>query len=373
MGAVRLALVVRLLDEWWSYLPGGTIADLNHDLGVSYTGAGWLLALLSIGGLAGGPIAALADRGHRRLLASAGALTIAAALAAFAVAAPFAVLAVAAFGAGGASDVLLRPIEAAMAEAAGDELDRAIGRQHLITWLGDAVGPALLALGAATALGWRGAFAVTAAAFVAFAAVIAMSELPDPPAATEPREHTLWRHAITLARDRTVLAIAAAELCLAVLDEPFLGYAVARLSAAGHPASSQILAGGLVAGGVVGAAVVARSGLGHGVRRVGPVLLIIGAFAAAMAPPSLAVQSAAMAVLGLGTALVWARVHHAQLSVAPGLASTAATVVSTLSTPGWLLPIAVGVVADRRSLTSALVVAASASVPLAAAMRRIDR
>ncbi|QQS23678.1 MAG: MFS transporter [Actinomycetota bacterium] len=102
IGVVRCALVVRLLDEWWSYLPAGTIDDQVGDLGLSYGQSGWLLALLTLGGLVGSPVAALADRGHRRVLAVGGTLTIAVALMAFAAAAPFPVLVVAALALGGA-------------------------------------------------------------------------------------------------------------------------------------------------------------------------------------------------------------------------------------------------------------------------------
>ena len=160
-GVVRGALVVRLLDEWWAYLPAGTIEDQRFDLGISYAQAGWLLAMLTLGGLIGSPIASLADLGHRRLLAVTGALVLAGGLAAFAFGASYPLLVLAAVCMGGASDLVIRPLESSLAEVAGDDLDRQLGRQHLVTWFGDFVGPALLALGAATVIGWQGVFGIT--------------------------------------------------------------------------------------------------------------------------------------------------------------------------------------------------------------------
>src|SRR3954466_13406227 len=88
-GVIGAALVVRLFDEWWSYLPAGAVDDLHRDLGISYAGAGWLRALLTVGAVVGIPIAVLADHVDRRRCAVLGALVIVACLGAYAAAAPF--------------------------------------------------------------------------------------------------------------------------------------------------------------------------------------------------------------------------------------------------------------------------------------------
>ena len=221
IGVVRCALVVRLLDEWWSYLPAGSIDDQVRDLGLSYGQSGWLLALLTLGGLLGSPFAALADRGHRRLLATTGALLIAVGLSAFALSAPFPVLVVAATVLGGASDLVIRPLESSLAEAADGELDRLLGRQHLLTWAGDFVAPALLGVGAATAIGWRGVFALTAVVFVAFAARLATLVFPHPVADTDGAGTSLLDSARSLLRHRELWLLTAAEFALLPLDEGF--------------------------------------------------------------------------------------------------------------------------------------------------------
>jgi predicted MFS family arabinose efflux permease len=365
VGVVRAALVVRLLDEWWSYLPAGTIDDQVTDLGLSYGQAGWLLALLTLGGLIGSPIAALADRGHRRLLATCGALLIAAGLSAFALAAPFPVLVVAATVMGGASDVMIRPLESSLADAADGDLDRLLGRQHLLTWAGDFVAPALLGIGAATVVGWRGVFAITIVVFVAFAARLATTRFPPPAPAVDGDDTSLLRSARMLLRHREVWLLTAAEFALLPLDEAFLGFAVARSAAEGDSAAAQLLAGGVVAGGLVGSAVVSRRGIDRPLVTLGCSVLVLGAVVTAT-PLAMPVTVAALALVGLGTAIVWAKVHHRMLTLVPSRSATVPTMVSLLSTPALLVPVAMGVTADRVSITAALAGTALLAIPLAA-------
>lgn len=365
VGVVRCALVVRLLDEWWSWLPAGTIDDQVRDLGLSYGQAGWLLALLTLGGLVGSPIAALADRGHRRLLATTGALLIAAGLSTFALAAPFPVLVVAATVLGGASDLMIRPLESSLADTADGELDRLLGRQHLLTWAGDFVAPALLAIGAATVIGWRGVFTFTVVVFVAFAALLASTSFPAPVPAAEGEDPSLLRSARTLLRHRELWLLTAAEFALLPLDEAFLGFAVARAAAEGDNAAAQLLAGGVVVGGLVGAAVVSRRGLDRPLVTLGCGLLVVGACLTA-APLAMPITITALALVGGGTAIVWAKVHHRMLTLVPLRSATVPTLVGLLSTPALLVPVAMGVTADRVSITASLVGTALLAIPLAA-------
>ncbi len=364
VGVVRAALVVRLLDEWWSYLPAGSIDDQVTDLGLSYAQSGWLLALLTVGGLLAGPVAALADRGHRRLLAVTGALLIAAGLTTFALGAPFVVLAVAATVLGGASDLMIRPLESALADAHVEGLDRMLGRQHVLTWAGDFVAPALLAIGAATAIGWRGVFAVTAAVFVGFAVVLTATVF-GPPGTDAHDSGSLVASARTLLRHRELWLLTAAECILLPLDEAFLGFAVARQAADGSGAAAQLLAGGVVAGGLLGAAVVARRGLDRRLVTIGCAVLVCGAFATAL-PTPFAGQVAGLAAVGLGTAVVWAKVHHRSLTLVPGRSATVPTMIGVLATPAAVVPAVMGGLADAASITVALVATAALSVPLTA-------
>lgn len=370
-GIVRAALVVRVVDEWWSYLPAGAIGDLRRDLDVTYAQAGWLLALLTLGGIAGAPLGALADRGYRRLLACSGAALLAAGLFTYASGAPFAALAVASVVLGMASDMVIRPIEGSLAEVAGADLDRLLGRQHLYTWIGDLIGPAVLALGAATWLGWQGAFAVTAVAIVGYGLVLAMIEFPSPQP-PEDDEPTMWRAAIGLARSRDVALLAGAELILTPLDEAFLGFAVARLVADDAGALAQVLAVGLFLGGLLGAGLVSRRGLSAARTPRGGLVMSAGALVTA-ASPWLTTQLVGMALMGFGTAVVWASIHHRSLTVVAGRSSMVPTIISVLATPALLVPVAIGWLADETSLTTGLVAAASLTLPLLAILVALER
>lgn len=372
---VGAALIVRLMDEWWSYLPAGAIADLRRDIGITYAQAGWLLALLTVGGLLGAPLAALADRGHRRLLAVCGAGALAVGLAAYAAGAPFLVLAAASTVMGGASDVMIRPLESALAETAGDDLDKLLARQHLVTWLGDLVGPAVLALGAATVIGWQGAFAMTAAAMAVYAVVLATTRFPEPPSTDDGEDDgaTDWQVAVRLARRPEVLMLAGAEVIMLALDEAFLGFTIARAVADGQSSAvAQVLAAGIVVGGILGAGAVSRWGLDVRLRRIGGPLLAAGALSTAAGPP-LAIQVATLTVMGFGTGVVWAAVHHRMLTAVEGRSAMVPTVVSVLATPSLALPVAMGWTADVASITVALVLTAALAVPLAVLVQRLLR
>jgi hypothetical protein len=95
-----------------------------------------------------------------------------------------------------------------------------------------------------------------------------------------------------------------------------------------------------------------------------------GAFVAAT-PIGVVGQTVAMAALGFGTALVWAKVHHRMLTVIPGRSATVPTVVSVLSTPALVFPVAMGAVSDRWSITAALAATAALTIPLAWVVSRL--
>jgi hypothetical protein len=124
------------------------------------------------------------------------------------------------------------------------------------------------------------------------------------------------RSARTLLRQRELWLLTAAEFALLPLDEAFLGFAVARAAAEGDDAAAQLLAGGVVVGGLVGAAVVSRRGIDRSLVIIGCVLLLIGALTTA-APLATPFTIAALALVGAGTAVVWAKVHHRTLTMVP--------------------------------------------------------
>ncbi len=352
---VGAALVVRLFDEWWSYLPAGIVDDLHRDLGISYAGAGWLLSLMTFGAVLGSPLALLVDHADRRVCAVTGATVIAVCLAAFAAGAPFAVLAIATSTVGTASDLLVESIEASLSELTEERLDRVLGRQHALSAVGDLIGPALLAIGAATSLGWRGAFAITAVAMLAYAAYLVTVPFPAPQdARTTMRE--IIADAVTVAKRRDVWRLAAIEMLISPLDEPFLAFVVARAAAGGRSEGiAQLLAVAVMAGDLGGSLVVGRFGVTARIRRYGPLVLFAGT-AVAVALPALVTGVVGMAVAGAGLSIVWTDVHLRTLTVVPGRAATVSTVVGTLGSISALVPVVAGVLADRAGLTAGLLV-----------------
>ena len=281
---VGAALVVRLFDEWWSYLPAGVVEDLHRDLGISFTAAGWLLALLTLGALAGSPLTLYADHADRRRCAVAGALLISGCLAAYAIGAPFWVLAAATAVTGTASDLLVDAVEAALGEGGGEQLDRVLGRQHALASLGDVLGPGLLALGASTGIGWRGAFAITAVAMLGFAGYLRTIPFPPPPAACGTLREAV-AEAWTVAGRRDVQHLAVVELLLAPLDEPLLAFVIARAATGGGSgAATQAIAVATMAGGVGGSLLVGRVGMTPRLRTMGALTLLVGTVLAVLAP-----------------------------------------------------------------------------------------
>lgn len=356
--------MVRLFDEWWSYLPAGAVDDLHHDLDISYAGAGWLLALLTLGALAGTPLALLADHVDRRRCAVLGALVIAGCLCTYALGAPFWLLAATTATVGTASDLLVHAVEASVSETDGVRLDKMVAAQHAVSTIGDLAGPALLAIGAATVLGWQGAFAITALAMVGYAAYLWSVPFAPPLAAASGWRDVLG-DAATIARRRDVWHLAAVEMLLSPLDEPFLAFAIARSANNGATAwSAQALAVAVMGGGVAGSVVVARIGGGRTTQRASVGAMVAGTALVAVdaAWPATAVG---LAGVGFGMAGIWADLHVRILRTVPGRSATVSIVVGTLGSAGALVPVLAGVLADRAGLDAALAVYVAVAVALA--------
>ncbi len=352
-GLIGAALAVRLIDEWWSYLPSGIVEDLRRDLDVSYSQAGWLVAALVAGGLVGAPLSALSDHFNRRIIATVGSGLEVLGLVTFAVAERYWLLVVASLVLGGASDLVIRPLESALAEEMGDDLDRALGRQHVFTFVGDIAGPALLALGAATSLGWRSAFWITAAFIALFTVFLATLTFPPPTAPAETVSGA-FSEAITLVRRRDVRQLSVAAIVLLPLDEPILGFAVARLVTQSFRWQAQGLAIAYVFGGLAGSLLVGRRGLHDRTGWAGAWWLLGGTaiVAAGQWPP---VGIVGFLLVGWGMALVWASLHHQELTVIPERSATVSSIVSVLAAFGAFTPALAGLVADRAGLSWSMV------------------
>ena len=363
-GLLAAALLVRALDEWWSSLPAGVVESVHIDLGLTYSQAGWLLGLLSIGGVVGLPIAAISDHASRRVTATSGALGLAGGLLPYAFGTPFWLLAAGSLVLGICSDLVIQPIESALAETAGDQLDRVLARQHLLSFVGDALGPVLLAIGASTVLGWRGAFGVTAAGCVAFAVLTAATPMPPPPApdtaANAARD--VWK----IARDPTVIRLGVLDVVMSPLDEPLYGFALAVAITGGtQPGVAQLwLAAPVLAGGVVGSLLAERNGVSVRLMTGGRVATLAGVVLIALVR-GLAATVIGMFVAWVGMSIIWTVVHTRSLTVIPGRTATVHAVIGVIGVLGALVPTLTGSVADRSSLASALIVFVVAAIVLA--------
>ena len=329
---VGAALVVRLIDEWWSYLPAGAVDDLHRDLGISYTGAGWLLALLTIGAVIGTPIALLADHVDRRRCAVLGAADHRR-LSARVCRRPrrSGCWRVSTACVGTASDLLVHAVEASLSEADDVRLDR------------------MVAAAARTVDDRRPRRTAAAGRRRRHGARLAGQPSPSPPWSSpstpatcgwsrSPRRSTRptsWRaivgDAVRIARrPRRVAPRRDRDARRPV------GRAVHRLR--GRPRrgrtgrsgrSAQALAVATMLGGVVGSVAVARLGLRPGVQRAGLATMLVGTVLAAASSAWLA-AAAAMVAVGVGMAVVWADVHMRTLRTVPGRSATVSVVVGTL-------------------------------------------
>jgi MFS family permease len=372
---VLVALTVRLIDEWWSYLPAGIIENLRVDLGVSYEQAASLVGIAFLSGLIGGPLGALADFVNRKLIAIIGSALQTLGLVLFAIGDSYAPLVVGVLLLGAAGDLVIRPLESALAENIHeDELEHALGRQHLLSFFGDVLGP--LTLGGAAILGmsWRSVFWLTAAALGLYTLSLFAVTFPTNSSThsndeDEPDTDTSTR---SLLRNKQIWKLTLWEILIFPLDEPIAAFAVAAI-ALNQSALAQLIAGGYVVGGLAGSLIMERQGLSARIRTVGAPIIALGAALVAgsialveLGPLSYVVgallATLAMGVVGIGMALVWGDLHHRQLTLVPGRSATVASIVGTFGSVGAAWPWLAGRIADRHSITAALVLFCAAGI-----------
>lgn len=368
---VSALLVVRLVDETVAFLPYGALEPIRADLGLTYTQAGVLLGVYPGVALVGTPIGALADRVSRRAMASVGALGYGAGLALFALGSGFWPALVAVCVMGLAGDAMVRGVEVALVDVAGDRLDAAVARTTLLATIGDLAGPALLATALATGLGWRGAFVVTAAVLVAYGVWLAMVPIPRP---ADAAEEDAPRHGLlAVVRDRRVLRAGLLGIALDVFDEPFFGFAIAYLVTSRDcpPVVATLAAGASVVGGAAASAIASRPRR-RPLRMVhGAWLLGAGALGMVLAPHP-AVAAAGAALLGAGLTLAWIALQGHVLTLRPGQAGATSAIVGAVSQVAIAVPVVVGRVADRHGIALAmtLYLVVAAGFVLAAARER---
>jgi MFS family permease len=351
-------LVVRLFDEAGSFLPYGAAPQLRTQLDLSYAQVGVLLTAMPAGGVVGLGLAALADVVSRRRLAAISTAVLALTMAAFAMSDEFLVLAAAAFVYGAASDGMISPVEVALADLAGDDLDRALARTNLFATVGDFLAPVLLGAAIVAGLGVRPVFWIAALAFAGYAVWLASLPLPAP---RDPgREHVRGR-ITSLIRDPRVWVMGVLVACITPLDEALGAAFDLRLAAgaAGDQPVVLVAAVGVI-GDLAGLAVAARAIARLGRPRAMAVGMVLVGVSVALATVGPAVTTfLAAAVTGFGIAIAWTAFQGVLLRLRPGAEGTTGAVIGAIELPALLLPVLAGVVADHAGPQAALAVYAA--------------
>ncbi len=288
-------VAVRLFDEWFSFLPTGSIEPLRSELDLTYRQVAVLLTLMWVGGLVGGLAGIAADRMSRRLLGSVGAFGYGLSLACWGLGQHWWVLAVGSLLLGLSADAMLAACEVALVDLAGDDLVRVLAPGNLGAELGDLIGPLLLAGSAALGWSWRVPFLISAVGAFAYAAVLAAQPLPRPQPAAEPSSAA--SDVRSCLRDRRVWLLALVSLLFDTLDEPFLGFAIAFLEVErGQSHAVAVLVGGSVlVGGVLGAGALALGAVAPRVLRpdrlpVAPTVVLAGSVLGIVVAPAIPFQ-----------------------------------------------------------------------------------
>ena len=350
-------LVVRLFDEWFSFLPAGSLEPLRRDLDLTYAQLSSLLILMTAGGLVGGLFAIAADRVSRRVQASLGALGYGISLACWGLGEEVWILGAGAVLLGLSSDALLSACEVALVDLAGDDLVAVLAPGNLGAEIGDLLGPLLLAAAAGLGWSWRAPFIFGAVAFVVYAAVLAAQPLPRPRA--DPDRGSPASDVWACLRDRRVWRLSVVSLLFDTMDEPFLGFAIAFLEVdRGQSHGVAVLVGASVLmGGMLGAAALTL-GVGGRTGRAGPsvgaAMMLVFSVLGIIIAPTIPLQIVFGLVGGAASVAFWTRLQAGILGLRPGQPGTTAAVVGYLSLPGALCPLAAAAAADRFGLRAAL-------------------
>jgi predicted MFS family arabinose efflux permease len=347
-------LLVRFADEWTTFLPAGALEPIRADLHVGYAQASAILVALPAGGLLGQFFVVAADYVSRRWIAALGAVGYGAALLAFGFSHSLLVMIAAAFIWGASSDAFVHGCEVSLTDLAGDDLPKALSRMNAWAALGDFLGPLTLGLCAALGLGWRGAFIGCGAAMFGYAGWLASRRFPPPrPSGQLPNP---FAGVMAIILDRRVLLLALIMGLFSLLDEPLAAFLIAFMERDHHQSASA--ANAVVLAWVVGQfagfslydRLVGRRSAGSTLRASAVVMAL--ALPIAIFAPGLAIQAPAALIFGVTSAVFYATLQTAVLSLRPGQAGSVSAVVSLIGMAGMGFPMATGVVSDAFGLSA---------------------
>ena len=362
-------LSVRMMDEWIAFLPSGAFEAFRNDLDLSYGGAATIITLMGIGALVGSAFTVLADTHSRRAIATIGAYGYAASIATFGLGHAVWVLALGSIGIGMFSTALVDAVEVAMVDVAGDDLEPLLARINVGATIGDLSGPVVLATTTALGGSWRVALVGSAVVMAGFATLVAASPLPPPRAPTRPDDASPspLRATFGLLRLGRVWWAGLLGAGLVALDESYLGFIIAGFE--GERGTSRAAAVALGSASVVGAAITSlwlarRTPLWEARRRMTVAAAVMTVTAALFAVlPTVWLPTAAIVVFDGALIGFWLPLQAIALRLVPGRTGSTKAVIGAIEMLGLLIPIGVGVVADRAGLGVGLL--AFAAVPAA--------
>ena len=338
--------------------------DLQRELGLSYAAAVLVVLWIpTVAGLLLEPVCyVLADRRSRKPFVVGGLAVLGLAQIGAGLAGSAASLGVCLAVAFVASGVGVNLAQATLVDVAGEDRERALTRWELAGVLGDLAAPLLVAALAAAWGGWRGAFAVSGAAVLGYAGLLATRAFPAPGGGNDGAAPAPpWRQALRAAlSNRTLLLCLLGTWLCGLLDEILVSLGALHLrDAFGADAATRGL---VLAGESLGAGLgvwLAHRLLG----RVAPrTLLLAGgaatavSYAAWLAAPSLAVSALLLATVGFCSAPLYALAVAQAYRALPGQSGMVNAVGSLFSPLDAALPFALAAVVEELGLVAALAV-----------------
>lgn len=369
---VLVLLVIEFVDELVFGAEAAAWPLIRHDLGLDYSQIGLLLGLpVVVSGVVEPILGILADTWQRRALILGGGVAFAVAAALVGGSTSFIMLLAAMALFYPASGAFVSLSQATLMDVAPDRHEQNMARWTFAGSIGVTLGP--LALGAAMAVGWgwRGLFWLFAALAAVAAGWLWRTPFP-PPAAAETGQPQGFRAglagAVRSLRQREVLRwlllLQFADLMLDV----FFGYlALYFVDVAGvSPAQAGLAVLAWTSVGLAGdfliiPALERVSGLAY-LRLSAALVLIL--FPAFLLIPGWWAKLALVAALGLLNSGWYAILQGRLYSSMPGRSGSAVAVGNLFGWFGALLPLAIGLTADRLGLGSALWLLLAAPIAL---------
>ncbi len=329
---------------------------IRHDLGLTYAEIGLVLAVPGVlAALVEPGLFLLGDAGRRRLIVIAGGLAFALAAAFTALASGFLWLLLAMTVMYPASGAFVALSQASLMDLDAERHEVNMARWTLAGSVGAVLGPLALTAAIAWSLGWRGIFALSAAALLALVAGARWAGHGTPThesfraalrrARAALRRREVWRWLLALEATDLMGDILAGFLALYFVDVAGVstlvaGAALVVWTVAGLAGDALLL---LILRRLTGLRWLRLSGW-----------LVLGAYPALLLVPNPIVKLVLLAAIGVLHA-GWYSVPQARLySALPGSAGTAAALTSVAGGAGYLAPLAIGLLAERIGLRPAM-------------------